>query len=308
MWGISQDGRVELGSEEWWNDDDPVDSTGNGRSEAVSDELGDGELSRQEGGRSLLKRAIEQYPPPMPLKRHASEAVDDEHASFEGDAAPQAVPLWRTTSNSSWSDDSAPSQRPSQWQGGVGATDRADIRQWRECSRIGNNVPGTPIVPCKTPFEGPLANRAWEAGLMADEDWFGKDDLLRLCAEQGTPIGLVVDLVNTRKYYAGFSEEMDGVEYQKIQIPGRTVPERSVIEEVFDLIDAFVARRPGEYVAMHCTHGINRTGFLVSAYLMTRAHLKQRSRAVAAFEKARGSKMDKEYLLEALRELEEGTY
>uniref|UniRef100_A0A7S1RG26 Tyrosine specific protein phosphatases domain-containing protein n=1 Tax=Alexandrium catenella TaxID=2925 RepID=A0A7S1RG26_ALECA len=189
----------------------------------------------------------------------------------------------------------------------ISPQDLADIKQWQEASPVGSNVPGTHIVPCKTPFEGPLADKAYAAGLIADEDWFGKDDLVKTSIDQGTPIGLVVDLVNTTKYYTGFDKSA-GIEYKKVRIPGRSVPERSVMEEVFDMIDDFVARKPDKYVAVHCTHGINRTGFLVSAYLMTRAHLPKCGGAVAAFEKARGSKMDKQYLLEALMELEEGKY
>lgn len=275
--------------------------------------------------RSPLKRTLDQFPLPSQLKRHASaedhnasRSGGDEHApaSVVSDChrSPTDVPvdtptLWRTTSNSSWSDDGGLAQDGGRkWRWGVGTSDRSDIQHWCRCSRVGCNVPGTPIVPCKTPFEGPLADRAYEAGLVLDKDWFGKEELLSHCSKQGTPVGFVVDLVNTDKYYAGFSEVSDGVEYQKVQIAGRTVPEWSLVEKVFDDIDHFVARRPGEFVAVHCTHGINRTGFLVCAYLMTRGHLRQRANAVAAFEKARGHRIDKEYLLEALLALEEGRY
>eukprot|EP00415_Alexandrium_ostenfeldii_P000668 UN0668 len=80
------------------------------------------------------------------------------------------------------------------------------------------------------------------------------------------------------------------------------------MEEVFDMIDDFVARKPDKYVAVHCTHGINRTGFLVAMYLMTRGSVPRCRKAVATFEKARGIKMDKIYLLEALLDLQEGQY
>mmetsp|Transcript_28860 Transcript_28860/g.67228 ORF Transcript_28860/g.67228 Transcript_28860/m.67228 type:complete len:292 (+) Transcript_28860:106-981(+) len=291
MWG--RGGCVDLsayGNEDWWTEDADDDV-------ASSQEV----VPAGSAANNLkLKRALERWPPPsQPLKRHASEdstgATSDEV---------QAVPR-RTWSGCSWSDDHL---RAPRWQGIVGQQDRDDIKQWVGCTCVGSNVPGTPIVPCKTPFEGPLADRAYEAGLITDGDWFGKEDLVKRCADQGTPIGLVVDLVNTYKYYWGFSEETDGIEYQKVPIPGRSVPERALLEEVFDTIDSFVARRPEEYVAVHCTHGVNRTGFLVCAYLMTRAHLPQRQKAVAEFEKARGSKMDKQYLLEALLDLQEGKY
>eukprot|EP00931_Biecheleriopsis_adriatica_P050808 TRINITY_DN29446_c0_g1_i2.p1 TRINITY_DN29446_c0_g1~~TRINITY_DN29446_c0_g1_i2.p1 ORF type:complete len:242 (+),score=52.19 TRINITY_DN29446_c0_g1_i2:62-787(+) len=201
------------------------------------------------------------------VKRRWEEDTSSEAPSkrpWSGNAWPGEAPtLERWGSNSSWSSwDGDESWGGRSWSQ-VSSGDRADIQQWLECSRVGSLVPGTPIVPCKTPFEGSLANRALEAGLIKDDDRFGKEDLCRICEERGTPVGLVIDLVNTAKYYTGF-DESDGIEYQKIRIPGRTVPARGVIEEIFDIIDDFVKRRPGEYVAMHCTHGINRTGFLVA--------------------------------------------
>ncbi|CAJ1366321.1 unnamed protein product [Effrenium voratum] len=214
--------------------------------------------------------------------------------------APQELTRW--TSGSSWRSDG------SQWEDrGISSGDRKDIEQWLECSRVGDNLPGTPLIPCKTPFEGSLARWAYNQGLLPEDQWFGKEDLLHICEEKGTPVGLVIDLVNTSKYYRGFSE-FDGVEYQKVSIPGRQVPDREVVEEIFDTIDDFTFRKPELYVAVHCTHGVNRTGFLLAAYLMTRCDVPGWRDAVEVFETARGSKIDKAYLLEALKRLEEGKY
>eukprot|EP00439_Symbiodinium_sp_Y106_P011559 s1548_g1.t1 len=65
---------------------------------------------------------------------------------------------------------------------------------------------------------------------------------------------------------------------------------------------------PDMFVAIHCTHGVNRTGFVVAAYLMTRGDQPEHGKAVKAFEKARGHKMNKDYLIQALKQLEEGQY
>lgn len=215
-----------------------------------------------------------------------------------------------------WVDDPAAKRQKVEgaW-GWISEPDRADIVQWVGCTPVGDCVPGTPIVPVKTPFEGRLADQAHKDGLITDDDWFSKDDLLKLAEEKGTPIGLVVDLVNTEKYYAGFEEEDSGIEYKKFRIPGRCVPPRKQMEEIFDFIDDFVERKPGDFVAVHCTHGLNRTGFLVALYLMTRGHIPQGLKAVKCFEKARGNtwdglpiKMDKMYLVEALKQLETQGY
>lgn len=257
-----------------------------------------------------------------PLREDVGDDDWEEEEDWDGIAAwAEEEGEWGNTSNSSLkrgyssSTDGPPAKRQatssqdSTWHGGgaISPGDKADIQQWLGCTRVGQNVPGTNIVPCKTPFEGPLANRAHASGLLPDAEWFGKAELLQAAEAQGTPIGLVIDLVNTTKYYTGFTKS-DGIEYKKMAIPGRTVPERSLVDAVCDLIDEFWHREPDKYVAIHCTHGVNRTGFLVAAYLMTRTKKKKSSKAVAAFEKARGMKMDKEYLLQALMQLEEGTY
>jgi len=294
----------ETGGQDWYEDSGGADSW---QDDWQGKEWNGGSSCSRPASRSW-KRARDDYPPPEPphKRRWTRE---------ESWKEPAEQNRWNRNSSSSWSDDSSAAkgwgqswnQSSSHRWSGIQPGDRADIEQWVGCSRVGKPVPGTPIVPCKTPFEGDLANRAYDHGLVEDADWFGKEDLLKVCEEQGTPLGLVIDLVNTSKYYAGY-DESDDVEYRKVRIPGRTVPDRDVIEEVFDCIDDFVERRPNHYVAVHCTHGINRTGFLVSAYLMTRANLPQCKQAVSTFETARGEKIDKQYLLEALMSLEQGLY
>jgi len=213
---------------------------------------------------------------------------------------------WGCSEEQEWESWAPPAGAAMDWR--IGTADKADIEHWLECTPIGQNVPGTPIIPVKTPFEGVLADKAYQAGLLPDDQWFGKAELLKACKAQNTPIGLVIDMVNTDKYYTGFCEGEGKIEYHKVRIPGRTVPERSTLEQIFDTIDEFVERRPTKYVAVHCTHGVNRTGFLVAAYLMTRGGVTTRKKAVKEFEKARGMKMDKEYLFEALDRLEVGEY
>jgi len=186
----------------------------------------------------------------------------------------------------------------------ITARDRADLEQWLLCPKVGGVVTHTAIVPCKTPLEGALAEQARAAGILRGATEFRRAGLLELCRAAGNPVGLVIDLVNTHKYYPGFAEA-DGVEYRKIQVPGKAVPSQELVETVLDAIDGYVARRPSPdlHVALHCTHGVNRTGFFVAAYLLLRteagANMGHKA-AIRAFEAARGCRMDKEYLIEAL--------
>mmetsp|Transcript_126820 Transcript_126820/g.224685 ORF Transcript_126820/g.224685 Transcript_126820/m.224685 type:complete len:353 (-) Transcript_126820:44-1102(-) len=185
--------------------------------------------------------------------------------------------------------------------------DKADLEQWVDSPNVGRVVPFTCIVPCKTPIEGNLAARSQEAGIIPGNCQFTRDTLLATARAAGTPIGLVIDLVSTRKYYQGF-EQSDGVEYIKIPVPAKVVPPTNIIEAVLDAIDEFISRRPSPnlHVALHCTHGVNRTGFFVGAYLLLRtkegAELGHIG-AIETFNIARGCNMDKELFVDALKEL-----
>lgn len=196
-------------------------------------------------------------------------------------------------------DDSVDSDRENR----ICMTDYEDIMRWVECARVGRAVVGTRIVPAKTPFEGPLMLRAVREELMGDGEQFQKSDLIERCRKQGTPVGLVIDLVNTYKYYRGFRSE-DGVEYRKLRIAGHGLPEQWRLEEAYDLIDDFCKREPTKYVVVHCTHGVNRTGFFIAGYLLVRGLAKFVGDATSAFYAARGEKIDKLLLFRALHRLE----
>ena len=51
-----------------------------------------------------------------------------------------------------------------------------------------------------------------------------------------------------------------------------SVPSPELVMSVLDVIDEYLARRPSPdlHVALHCTHGVNRTGFFACAYLLLR--------------------------------------
>jgi atypical dual specificity phosphatase len=54
-----------------------------------------------------------------------------------------------------------------------------------------------------------------------------------------------------------------GVSYEKIFVPGRTIPPRDLVVKFMSAVQDFLAANPDKYVAIHCTHGVNRTGFFI---------------------------------------------
>ena len=69
-----------------------------------------------------------------------------------------------------------------------------------------------------------------------------------------------------------------------------------------ETVEAFYREVEGEegLVAVHCAHGINRTGYLICRYMVDRLGL-QPEEAIARFNLARGFPLQRESLLEHLR-------
>lgn len=87
-------------------------------------------------------------------------------------------------------------------------------------------------------------------------------------------IGLWIDLTNTSRFYNSREIENYGCKYLKLQCRGHgetPSPEQTKIfvEEVHN----FISQNPLSSIGVHCTHGFNRTGFLLVSYLVENADL-----------------------------------
>ncbi|BES88741.1 mRNA capping enzyme [Nesidiocoris tenuis] len=87
-------------------------------------------------------------------------------------------------------------------------------------------------------------------------------------------IGLWIDLTNTTRFYDpvevkhGYGTEKE-VAYVKIQCKGRgETPSEEQTNVFISLCKRFISQHPLEIIGVHCTHGFNRTGFLIVSYLV----------------------------------------
>ncbi|XP_059306469.1 uncharacterized protein LOC132057898 [Lycium ferocissimum] len=87
----------------------------------------------------------------------------------------------------------------------------------------------------------------------------------------GRKFGMVIDLTNTSRYYSLSDWRKAGTRHVKIQCRGHD----SVLDNVFvNLfvyeVSQFLARQKHvqKYILVHCTHGHNRTGFMIVHYLL----------------------------------------
>lgn len=84
-------------------------------------------------------------------------------------------------------------------------------------------------------------------------------------------LGLWIDLTNTTRFYNRQDVEANGCQYRKLQCRGfGETPSPEQTQEFIELVDEFVTQHPIEIIGVHCTHGFNRTGFLIVSYLVSR--------------------------------------
>lgn len=157
--------------------------------------------------------------------------------------------------------------------------------KWLQFSKIGHVIDGL-FLPLKVPLRSSLN------GSMKEKDRFSWDDVFR----KHSNIGLVIDLTKTAKYYAPESITSQDLQYAKIWMEGHgSLPPQSQVDEFCDLVDAFLAKNSsrGRIIAVHCTHGLNRTGYMVCKYLILRRNIPP-LRAIQMFESCRGEQMERQ--------------
>lgn len=83
-------------------------------------------------------------------------------------------------------------------------------------------------------------------------------------------LGLVIDLTNTDRFYDVDSEvKGKGIKHVKMNCKGHgETPTEEVTRLFVNMVENFVRQHPNEIIGVHCTHGFNRTGFLICAYLV----------------------------------------
>lgn len=167
--------------------------------------------------------------------------------------------------------------------------------RWRNCPRRGQPVAGK-FLPMKTML-GPRYDEQ-----VAEENRFHPSMLSNYLKSMNVKMGLLVDLTNTTRFYDRNEIEKEGIKYVKLQCKGHgECPSADTTAMFIRLCEHFVEKNPTELIGVHCTHGFNRTGFLICAYLVEKMDWSVEA-AVAAFSQARAPGIYKgEYLKELFR-------
>lgn len=141
---------------------------------------------------------------------------------------------------------------------------------WLSCPRMGRNLKNLgPAGFNVAPAKAPLGRRFVAGGAVPAALSFTPADVADDFASKGMRLGLVLDLTNTGRYYDPAEWGARGVAHQKIFCPprGRVPHPESVNHFCFEML-RFTSKFPGDFVLVHCTHGFNRTGFMLVSWMV----------------------------------------
>ncbi|KAG6795527.1 tyrosine-protein phosphatase F54C8.4 [Apis mellifera caucasica] len=165
--------------------------------------------------------------------------------------------------------------------------------EWLEYKPYGTVISGTKILPFKVPLKEAVSNN------LEPEKRFTTSVLLQAFPR----LKCIIDLTNTSRYYDEKEFINSGVKYEKIMVRGREVPSMDVVNRFFKTMDDFTsACGEDDIVGVHCTHGVNRSGYLICRYLVQQLGWELEN-CLKAFETARGYPIDRKIYINALQKV-----
>ncbi|XP_054157712.1 mRNA-capping enzyme-like [Oppia nitens] len=168
--------------------------------------------------------------------------------------------------------------------------------RWLKCPRRGNII-ADKFIPFKTPLDDRYKSK------IPDSDVFTPEMFIALVSGSfKVKLGRWIDLTYTSRFYDKSIVEKKNIQYCKFQCRGHDeCPTEDQTRQFISSCDAYIAKNPLDVIAVHCTHGFNRTGFLICAYLIEKLDWSVEA-AVNAFANSRPPGIYKEsYLRELFR-------
>lgn len=135
--------------------------------------------------------------------------------------------------------------------------------RWLHCPRKAMRLIQGKFLAFKTPLSSTYDNQ------VPEECRFNVDMFFANLKSQKLKMGLWIDLTNTTRFYDRKTIEDYGCKYLKLQCRGHgETPSEEQTHTFVQVCRNFIAHNPLEIIGVHCTHGFNRTGFLVISYLV----------------------------------------
>jgi atypical dual specificity phosphatase len=115
-------------------------------------------------------------------------------------------------------------------------------------------------------------------------------------------LGLVIDLTNTNKYYDPNEFRDHGVYHVKLSCRGHTIPTERAVRDFARIVTDFNEDYPNHWIGVHCTHGVNRTGYMVCNYLIQRFGMDAET-VIRKFEQSRRHAIERSNYIDDLYQL-----
>ena len=174
--------------------------------------------------------------------------------------------------------------------------------KWLSCPRRSSLIADKFIV-CKTLLDGRYDSQMTEGNRF---NWKLLNGSVQ--SKYGRKIGMVIDLTNSYRFYDKKEVERGGCRYVKIACKGfeeRPTPE--AVNEFIQVVQTFNRSFPQQIICVHCTHGFNRSGFMIVSFLCNVKQLDLET-SINTFAKARAPGIYKEdYLTDLCKRYGNGT-
>jgi len=159
------------------------------------------------------------------------------------------------------------------------------LEKWVGFTKFHKFIDKVDIIPFKCPLKTEFDVH------LNEEEHFHFKEVYDFSVEQNRPITDIIDLTFTDRYYNPQEEDfaLTKIVHHKFKIPGREVPSQEILQPIFDRMDELL--QANKVIGVHCTHGLNRTGYLICAYMIQRLGWEPKE-AIEAFESARGRPME----------------
>ncbi|XP_063975438.1 mRNA-capping enzyme [Diachasmimorpha longicaudata] len=135
--------------------------------------------------------------------------------------------------------------------------------RWLHCPRKSNRVIADKFLAFKTPLSSDYDSQ------VPEKHRFPVGFVFESLKSQRKKMGLWIDLTNTTRFYDKKDIEAYGCCYLKLACRGHgETPSQEQAETFTRICKSFIAQHPLDIIGVHCTHGFNRTGFLIISYLV----------------------------------------
>ncbi|EGD77698.1 hypothetical protein PTSG_08790 [Salpingoeca rosetta] len=130
--------------------------------------------------------------------------------------------------------------------------------RWLLCPRLGTVVADdVKFVPMKT-----MLDSRYDSQIPEEYRWTPE-----MLAARHPNLGMVIDLTKSSRYYDPRLLPKH-ILHHKIQCAGRgSTPTPQQVSTFIAVCNMFWAKHPDKVIGVHCTHGFNRTGFMIIAYM-----------------------------------------